>query len=52
MSHVSCQKQSGGQSDGPSWWRVCYQQGLPRRLVFNRPSVAGAVLQTPLLLIE
>ena len=32
-------------SDGPTWWRVCYQRGLPR--LVNRPGVAGAVLQTP-----
>ena len=35
-----------GQYGGPSWCRVCYQWGLPR-LVFNRPGVAGAVLQSP-----
>ena len=30
-----------GQSGGVSWWRVCYQRGLPR--LVNRPGVAGAV---------
>ena len=39
------------QSGGTSQWRVCYQRGLPR-LVFKRPGVAWAVLQTPLYLIQ
>ena len=39
------------QSGEASRWRVCYQRGLPR-LVINRPGVAGAVLQTPSLLIH
>ena len=26
-----------GQRGGPSWWRVCYQRGLPR-LVFKVPT--------------
>ena len=32
------------------WLRVCYQWGLPR--LVNRSSVARAVLQTPLILID
>ena len=39
-----------GQSGEATRWRVCYQQGLPR--LVNRPGVAGAVLQTPLSLIN
>ena len=36
------------QIDGGSQWRVCYQQGQGLRcLVFKRPSVTTAVLQTP-----
>ena len=34
------------QSDEASRRRVCYQRGL-LRLVFNRPGLAGAVLQSP-----
>ena len=41
---------SFGQRGAASRWRVCYQRGLPRWVlyVFNRPDVAGAVLQTAL----
>ena len=42
---------------GASWWMFCYQRGLPRlvlsdqRIIYG-PGVAGAVLQTPPLLIK
>ena len=67
MSHMSCVPCNMSnvtflfnfflQCGGACWWRVCYQRGLPS-LVFvtvthsNRPSVAGAVQQTPSLLIH
>ena len=51
-----------GQSGEAYRWRVCYQWGLPRLVfrntkfkqvsVFNRPGVAGAVIQSPLSLIK
>ena len=44
LAHVSVFSQA-------CWRRVCYHWGLPR-LVINRPSVTGAVLQTPPLMIN
>ena len=50
MSHVTFFFLFFGQSGEAYRWRVCYQRGLPR--LVNRPGVAGAVLQSPLLLVS
>ena len=68
MSHVTCHMSFvichiffpffSGQFDEAYRWRVCYQRGLPRLVfyweqsIFNRPGVAGAVLQSHLILIQ
>ena len=35
-----------GQSGGASWWRVCYQRGLPRLVIGMKPSVILDYLET------
>ena len=52
VSHVTylLQKKITGQSFEASQWRVCSQRAVPR--LVNRPCLAGAVLQTHLLLIN
>ena len=47
---------------GASWWRICYQRGLPRPdgvvadcdmlYVVNKPGVAGSVPESALSIIE
>ena len=50
VSHVTCQVShihcifsvGGGQNDGASKWRVCYQRGLPRLVLLqDRVGIPG-----------
>ena len=72
VSHVTCQEsvvtcQVSSVSiffyiGGASWWRICYQRGLPRPdgvltdcdmlYVVKKPGVAGSVPETALSIIE
>ena len=61
LSHIMCHDVSTNtkkirnkirQRGGASWWRVCYQRGLPRLVSLADPGEARAALQTLLSLIN